>query len=152
MLTNIGSALSSTLGDFSKRLAAAATAVETFVAGDVKNAADRGSNLNEIAADHTIDPNVRLSYHARAASTRPSSRLLKERMFEHGNKGPQSAPLLVPGSPVFVRPWRCVHLMRSALIENFHFHRVYTVRGGLCYRVLLRFYCPWRCFVIASTR
>ncbi|CAM9613193.1 unnamed protein product, partial [Laminaria digitata] len=54
-----------------------------------------------------FDPSVlELLNHARPGSSRPSSRLLKQSMLEYGSTPPRSAPLLVPGSPAFTRPWR----------------------------------------------
>lgn len=125
MLHNIGIAIPSALGDLSKRITSATTAIAGQLSLAVEGASDSlpGSNTNnnnsdnknnnpkEAAqeADTTFDPRVlELLSHARPGSSRPSSRLLKQSMLEYGSAPPRSASLLVPGSPAFTRPWRCV--------------------------------------------
>ena len=126
MLHHIGTVLPSAFGDFSKRITSATTAIAgqlslTVVEKDTHDDVPFKDKINnnppeEIGAEAktAFDPSLLLS-HARPASSRPSSRLLKQSMREYGSTPPRSAPLLVPGSPAFTRPWRYVRAMRSSV-------------------------------------
>lgn len=120
MLHHIGTVIPSSLGDFSKRIASATTAIAgqlSLAVEDISRALPTSSDDNDSTnpreaaqeANTAFDPRVfELLSHARPGSSRPSSRLLKQSMLEYGSTPPRSAPLLVPGSPAFTRPWRCV--------------------------------------------
>ncbi len=106
MLDHFGITLPSSLSAFSKSLIGKATA-PLGPAGYTNDGEDGDT-------PPALDEDVLLSYYARLADHRPSSRLLKERMFEHGIKGPRSATLLVSGSPTFERPWRYASRLRAS--------------------------------------
>ena len=118
MLHHIGTVIPSALGDFSKRITSATTAIVGQLSLTVEDTSgalpasnSKKNNPKEVAqeANTAFDPSVlELLNHARPGSSRPSSRLLKQSMLEYGSTPPRSAPLLVPGSPAFTRPWRCV--------------------------------------------
>lgn len=115
MLSNIGAALSSTLVDFSKLVTTTVVGLENAFDGEVKGVPTRRQRSAQAAKKHVeVDMNVVRSYYARAATSRPSSRLLTKTMFQHGNKGPRSAPLLVPGSSALMRPWRYAFVTLSS--------------------------------------
>lgn len=107
MLAHFGITLPSSLSEFSKSL----TGKATTQAGPQGNTTGEDANTPP-----ALDEDVLLSYYARLANHCPSSRLLKERMFEHGSKGPRSATLLVSGSPTFERPWRYVCRLRKCFL------------------------------------
>lgn len=117
MLAHFGITLPSSLSEFSKSILGGTTAAkEVGLPGNTNGEEDANT-------PPTLDEDVLLSYYARLADHRPSSRLLKERMFENGNKGPRSATLLVSGSPTFERPWRHVlHVFCILCIRALRFH------------------------------
>lgn len=151
MLHHIGTVIPSSLGDFSKRIASATTAIAdqlSLAVEDISGALPTSNNNNSTnpteavqEANTAFDPRVlELLSHARPGSSRPSSRLLKQSMLEYGSTPPRSAPLLVPGSPAFTRPWRCVlYLQRVScgLAINFNQGVVHTFQWISVLLVLL---------------
>lgn len=105
MFSHIGSVLPSSLSEFSKTITNS-IASQLNISRSINPAAAKDTEEEDADAPPEIDVDVLLSYYARLGEHRPCSRLLRERMFEHSNKGPRSATLLVPGSPTFERPWR----------------------------------------------
>lgn len=105
MLSHISRVLPSRLSEFSKSITDS-IARQLNPPRTIDPAAAKGSGEEDEDAPPNIDVDVLRSYYARLGEHRPCSRLLKEKMFEHSNKGPRSATLLVSGSPTFERPWR----------------------------------------------
>lgn len=106
MFSHVGSAFPSSFSEFSK-------SITNTIASQLKLSGNKREvpNYKADGDEHpppTIDPDVLLSYYMHAAEHRPLSRLLKERVFDNRLNGPRSANLLVSGSPIFERPWRCV--------------------------------------------
>lgn len=108
MFSHVGSAFPSSFSEFSKSITNTIASQLKF-SGKKREVADYEAE-GDAHTPPTIDPDVLLSYYMHAAEHRPSSRLLKERVFDRRLNGPRSVNLLVSGSPIFERPWRCVEL------------------------------------------
>ncbi|CAM9719235.1 unnamed protein product [Scytosiphon promiscuus] len=103
MFASLGGVLSSSLTDLSKSITNS-IASQLNPLGYTRKPDAEDLESSDANSPLPIDVDALLSYYAKH---RPSSRLLKERAFEVGQKGPRSATLLVSGSTVFERPWRC---------------------------------------------
>ncbi|CBJ48500.1 conserved unknown protein [Ectocarpus siliculosus] len=104
MFSHVSNAFPSSFSEFSKSITNT-IASQLNLSGNKREVPNYKAD-GDAHTPPTIDPDVLLSYYAHAAEHRPSSRLLKERVFDRRLKGPRSANLLVSGSPIFERPWR----------------------------------------------
>lgn len=106
MFSHVSSTFPSSFSEFSKSITNT-IASQLHLSGNKREVPNYKAD-GDAHTPPTIDPDVLLSYYAHAAEHRPSSRLLKERVFDRRLNAPRSANLLVSGSPIFERPWRCV--------------------------------------------
>lgn len=106
MFSNFGAVFSSSLTELSKSITNS-IASHLNLPGSIKPPTIYDDESSDATLPPPFDIDVLRSYYAGIAEHRPSSRLLKERISGDGQKGPRSATLLVSGSPVFERPWRC---------------------------------------------